>query len=324
MIKYNGFIFLEDAKTIVEKLSQHPFAVEKGYLKKIRNSKNGVQTCCPFHNEKNPSMGVRNDGVFHCFACKKKGFITELIEFTTQENAFDWLIKNVKHEKDKINLQYRKYSDKNIKTHETIQIQQNDIVYYHPRAYQYLNWRGIPNQTIDMFEIGYNPKRDSIIFPIKNYNGITVGWQERSINNKSFYNNFKKNSLFAVDKVYEYLKKISYITIVESIIDCMILWAYGIPAVATLGANVTNEQIEILKNIPIYTFILAFDNDDAGEKATKTVGKKIRRFKILYQFQFPKGFKDFGDCVQRQPYVNGTPMVIQNFNNNIIPFTLRG
>lgn len=52
----------------------------RGYLEQIGlkpiggAGKKWLQVCCPFHGEKNPSLGVHQDtGGFNCLACGAKG-----------------------------------------------------------------------------------------------------------------------------------------------------------------------------------------------------------------------------------------------------------
>lgn len=53
----------------------------KTLLRKVRPSSSGYATaCCPFHNDKNPSLSVSlATGSFRCFACDESGGLGELI-----------------------------------------------------------------------------------------------------------------------------------------------------------------------------------------------------------------------------------------------------
>ena len=84
------------------------------------------------------------------------------------------------------------------------------------------------------------------------------------------------------DKVY----------IVESSFDAIRLDQVGFPAVATLGANVSNAQIELLQKY-FNNIIVIADNDDAGgNMKDKIIDKLGSRVSVI---QLNKKYKDIGD-----------------------------
>jgi DNA primase len=66
----------------------------------------------------------------------------------------------------------------------------------------------------------------------------------------------------------------------------------GIPAVATLGANVSNKQIELLQKY-FNNIIVIADNDEAGgnmkDRIVERLGSRVSVIKINKQY------KDIGD-----------------------------
>jgi DNA primase len=80
--------------------------------------------------------------------------------------------------------------------------------------------------------------------------------------------------------------------IVESSFDAIRLDQCGFPAVATLGSNVSNIQIELLQKY-FNDIIVIADNDEAGgNMKTKIVEKLGSRVSVI---QLNKEYKDIGD-----------------------------
>lgn len=123
-----------------------------------------------------------------------------------------------------------------------------------------------------------------ITFPIRNQEGEIAGFIGRQtsegdvkyllpMNNKYL---LKSQSLFNLYQASPYIKKEKFVYIVEGVFDVMALWQAGIKnVVAPLGTELTQNQLKLISN---YTnsFILAFDGDVAGFKASLKVTKLIR------------------------------------------------
>ena len=84
-IQIGNKIISDSLLIILYKLKQ---SVNGRYLKDIKETSNGIRITCPFHSdgqEKNPDCVINDDpdsdlyGVFHCFACGAKGYITDII-----------------------------------------------------------------------------------------------------------------------------------------------------------------------------------------------------------------------------------------------------
>jgi DNA primase len=82
--------------------------------------------------------------------------------------------------------------------------------------------------------------------------------------------------------------------VVESSFDAIRLDQVGFPAVATLGSNVSNIQIELLQKY-FNNIIVIADNDEAGgnmkDKIIEKLGSRVSVIKL------DKQYKDIGDMV---------------------------
>jgi len=115
-----------------------------------------------------------------------------------------------------------------------------------PRAIRYFEGRRITRQSIEKFSLGFSEKQDMVTIPVQSPDGMTIGFVARTIEGKEFKNTPglpKSKILFNLHRV----KQSKRVYVVESSFDAIRLDQVGLPAVATLGANVSSSQIELLQ-----------------------------------------------------------------------------
>jgi DNA primase len=159
------------------------------------------------------------------------------------------------------------------------------------RAMSYYNNRLITQESVKKFKLGYSEKQDMVTIPVASPDGISVGFVGRSVEGKVFKNTPglpKSKVLFNLHRV----KSAQYVYVVESSFDAIRLDQVGFPAVATLGANVSKNQIELLKKY-FNNIIVVADNDDAGgNMKDKILDNLGGRTSVLH---LDKQYKDIGD-----------------------------
>ena len=159
------------------------------------------------------------------------------------------------------------------------------------RAKDYFAYRKIEPTSWSKFSLGYSEKQDMVTVPVHSPDGMPVGFVGRSIEGKEFKNTPglpKAKTLFNLHRV----KTADKVYVVESSFDAIRLDQVGFPAVATLGANVSNIQIELLQKY-FNNIIVIGDNDEAGgNMKTKIVEKLGSRVSVI---QLNKQYKDIGD-----------------------------
>lgn len=119
----------------------------------------------------------------------------------------------------------------------------------------------------------------------------------RAISIKRFYipNDIQK----PVYGIYELPRGCQSVVIVESCFNALTSVRYGKPAVALLGTG-TPYQIEQLKRLGVREFILGFDPDEAGERATRRLKKALKSVALVWQFEgIPEG-KDINDLSEEE------------------------
>jgi len=160
-----------------------------------------------------------------------------------------------------------------------------------PRAMRYYSGRLINEASVNKFNLGYSEKQDMVTIPVHSPDGVSVGFVGRSVEGKDFKNTPglpKSKVLFNLHRV----KSSNSIYIVESSFDAIRLDQCGFPAVATLGANVSSYQTDLLKKY-FNNIIVIADNDEAGgnmkDKIIERLGSRVTVIKL------DKQYKDIGD-----------------------------
>lgn len=138
-----------------------------GEYVRLQKAGNNWKACCPFHNEKTPSFSVSEDKqFFHCFGCGKGGdifgFLME-IEGLDFRDALENLAQRAGVELPK----YGKESISNTKEKSKIwEILELATVFYEKQLWEglgrdeilsYLKRRGLTEETIRVFRLGYAP-----------------------------------------------------------------------------------------------------------------------------------------------------------------------
>lgn len=252
---------------------------------------------CPFHNNyRTPAGEVNKDrGTFFCFSCQHVASLIELVVKQTARSYFE-AIRFIKSKEIATSLE----SEIEKKLFEKPDYVQFDEVLVKrlaataqdsPRAKTYYSGRKITIDSMKKFDLGYSEKQDMITIPIHSPDGMLVGFVGRSVEGKSFKNTPgmpKSKILFNLHRV----KSAKQVYIVESSFDAIRLDQCGFPALATLGSNVSNFQIELLKKY-FNDIIVIADNDEAGghmsQRLTERLGSRVSRLYIDAKY------KDIGD-----------------------------
>lgn len=166
----------------------------------------------------------------------------------------------------------------------------NDNLKSSEEGISYLMDRGIDQESIDTFKIGFSNVKGMITVPVQDHTGMYVGFVGRSISGKSFKNSTglpRRHVLFNLNR-----NKYSNVNVVESSFDAIRLHQMGIPAVATLGSYISKEQIELLNKWSDSVTIIP-DQDEAGEKLVNKILSGYNKSALV--LTPPEGKKDVGD-----------------------------
>ena len=257
---------------------------------------------CPFHNNhRTPAGEVQKDsGMFFCFSCQKSADLIELVMHTSGRTYFESArfikskekLTNLTTEIDKVLVKEEQY-----KTFDELIIKRlhNNLV-ASERAKNYFTYRKIEKSSCIKFGLGYSEKQDMVTVPVHSPDGIPLGFVGRSIEGKDFKNTPglpKSKTLFNLHRV----KKSDRVYVVESSFDAIRLDQVGFPAVATLGANVSSTQIELLQKY-FNNIIVIADNDEAGGNMKDRIVEKLSsRVSVI---KLNNQYKDIGDMLDEE------------------------
>lgn len=273
---------------------------------KRRDSGKDIMVCCPYHNERRPSAGIRkSDGQFHCFACQESHSLPELISYCFEKYddvlgkfGWQWLLKNFAtmkvEERRPIELNITRGQKKVEEQNYVSEDELDSYRYYHTYMYE----RKLTDEIIELFDIGFDKSSQCITFPVRDINGNTLFIARRSVNTKYFsYPQGVEKPLYGL---YEYNRVCSQLAknimglvstkatmlneliVCESMIDALTCWVYGKPAVALNGLG-NDLQFKQLRDLTCRKLILATDMDEAGRKARDRIRKNVPN-KIITEY----------------------------------------
>lgn len=275
-------------------------------LHDIRDSADTLYVTCPWHaggQERHPSCGVAKYGTSvveaghaHCFRCSASAPLTEFVSMCFGHRdkgaaGIFWLRKNFANysiEARKLHMRpYQRYSQKK-------SIVQEDLsLYRHHHPYMYK--RGLTDDLIQEFEVGYDSATESLTFPVYDSAHNLMFVQRRGVKDKTFHNAHNAPKREAVYAIHKACRASGPIYVCESILDALTVWKYGSPAVALLGASPTQEQVDVLCTCKARRFILALDNDAAGMKGSWFLYEHLKYQKLVSRVQWPSYLHDMND-----------------------------
>jgi DNA primase len=252
---------------------------------------------CPYHNNNRTPAGEvsKESGLFFCFGCQTTRSLVELIMHMTSRTYFE-TIRFIKSKETETNIEavvnkalhqipdFVQYDELLIK-------RLNKQALESPRAMTYFEGRRLTKESIIKFDLGFSEKQDSVVIPMQSPDGMSIGFVARTIEGKEFKNTPglpKSKILFNLHRV----KASKTVYVVESSFDAIRLDQVGFPAVATLGANVSSSQIELLKRY-FTGVVLVADNDEAGVIMSERLTEKMGN--LVTVITPDKKYKDIGD-----------------------------
>ena len=247
----------------------------------------------------------------NCFSCGWSGTIEEMISELYGYQDYGkfgkrWLIKRFnsveietrKNIMEGFNARNNRLNDRNTNRLDNLNNNPVDNTYISDEEldkyryiHPYLYERGLTDEIIERFDIGYDRERKEITFPVRDIEGRCVFVAGRSTERKFFRLPQGLNKpLYQGYRFVDGSYKICYVT--ESFLNCLTCWKYDKPAIAMLGTG-NKKQYEILNKLPVREYILAFDPDEAGRKATERFRKNVHG-KIIKELVYPDN-RDIND-----------------------------
>lgn len=246
------------------------------HLKQATTSGDEVLSLCPFHQDSSPSFhfNVRK-GLFICFACGEKGSAKKLarrLDMALVENA---TVQGLIEAMSALEAAKLEPINKPIDERSLGRFAGAPHIYWRRK-------RGFTNATCKAFNLGYDPLRDELTIPYRNVYGDLLGVIRRRLDDNIYPRylypkGVKKNLLlFGIEKVYA--GNLDRVALVEGSLDAVWCWQNGIPAVASLGSSLSEEQVDLLHEAGVHTVVLLHDYDLAGRKGAFQAFRALEEF----------------------------------------------
>lgn len=311
MIKIENTYINAEVIDVLKLLKTHLNLMGINKLSQIKPGRDNIQVTCPNHangQEKKPSCGIRTTeaedkevGMVNCFTCGYKASLPVFISncfgrYDGGNYGKKWLLKYFSGETDtssrKLGLDLTRASSRATLGQDYISEEELESYRYtHPYMYK----RGLTDEIIEKYDIGYDKNTDCITMPIRDKDGRTLFFCRRSVKTKFF--NYPSGVEKPIYGIYELPKDCKEIVVCESVFNALTCVKYGKPAIALLGTG-NQYQYEQIKQLPVRKIILGFDGDEAGDNAAIRFKKNVTN-KIVHQYEIPRG-KDINDLTKEE------------------------
>jgi DNA primase len=274
------------------------------YLQKYHNIDISKSFNClsPEHLDEHPSMSYSAKyNICHCFACGKNIDIFDIIakDYNIDIKDFKNIINKVKE------LYPSAINEKNI----VVAHKRNIIEEYNPVDYtdyfklchsnvnktDYLKNRGISEEMIEKYNLGYDEKSKMCVFPInKNCYFRRSTFGDLKLNTSGYVN------CWGEDKLKD-SNESDFVIITESIIDAISLEQINdsYPVISLNSVTHYNNFFDAMKKYEYKgNVVIATDNDTRGIMNAEIIKEKLNEMGVKYSFYYPftHDYKDINEA----------------------------
>lgn len=275
-------------------------------------------TCLnPEHEDRHPSMSYSSKyNICKCFACGASYDIFDLI-------GLDYGVTSFSEKLEIADKLYPNISNIVFKKFDVIEDESNliDFTNYYKKCINkisntdYLNNRKIDIDLLKKYNVGYDDKREVVVFPI-NKNCYFA----RSVNSNQKLKS-RGTSYLWNEKLLENSDSKTLIYVTESIIDSLSLETID-PDIKTVALNGLPNYKRLLKVIDgkkfVGNIVLAFDNDITGKTYQDIVKEELKKRKInsfSTSIIFTMDVKDLNEALvkDKEAFIRNYNYFNQNF-----------
>ena len=247
---------------------------------------------CPLHDDNDASLFVNpHKGKFHCFSGCLRGSGGLKILFDALQPKTDLHSRFMAM----FPVVYYKRRETEEKEEESPKLDMDVDALPLALKSDYLDSRGISEDTVRNFSIRYHQSFDAIVVPLY-MNHVLKGYVRRNIATTPKYLNSpdldRSNILFPFDQA-ECDKNV---IIVEGLFDAINAHDKGLRnVVSTLGGLLSEGQIRLIGALA-RTVVICPDRDASGIRIAERNATLLQKFGFNVEFTLPpRGYKDFGD-----------------------------
>lgn len=148
----------------------------------------------------------------------------------------------------------------------------------------YLLGRGFSAESLQHYEIGYDLDTAKIVIPVRDWKSRLVGLtyrldfdSDRSQPAKYWHDSFQKSWHLYGFQLWT-ARKLRRFYLVEGQLDVVRMFQLGYAAAGIMGSEISKEQVDTLvQHSQAESIVLAFDQDEAGQKATNDAIRKLSK-----------------------------------------------
>ena len=277
-----------------------PYLVDQG-LQGAKEIKDGVeiQALCPAHlsrlgrEDSRASFGFNQAlGRGYCFSCQWRPDLTELVRQLTGQVPDHDLMLSVQEASI-----LRTLSERKRKVLQDFSLNEWTLGYrFQAVPDRLLAQRLLKRRAVIDMGVRWDAELGCWVMPIRTPHGELLGWQQRQKGAVRTYpaGMSKSSTLFAHHMI---APDFDTVVLVESPLDAVRLWQCNIPAVSSMGAGVSNVQVDLLAR-HYSIVVLALDNDEPGIQASQRLESQLRKRKTattVWRYAHGNGAKDVGD-----------------------------
>jgi DNA primase len=285
----------------------------------MQNSGDDIFVTCPAlerhggKQEHTPSCSIHKEsGAVHCFGCDYSdsipGTIAKILDLkgaNPKVAGYRWILKKytipVAGKRPLMKLDTARVDKRPLFLDEGVLDLYN---YDHPYMYK----RGLTEDVIDWFDLGFDKETQSITIPMRDAFGHLLFIKKRPIHKSKFHKYHidhgvdKKDLLFGLNLIRPNIHRVKRIYLSEGEFDAMSYYCVEEYAAGAQGDQLFEEQVRALvkvaRGIPI---VLSYDNDGAGRAATERAIPLLRPYFPLSRVIYPSGVDSEGKPKYKDP-----------------------
>jgi DNA primase len=297
---------------------------------------------CPFHDERTPSFGINPASkVYYCFGCQAKGDVFTFVQETEGvdfKEALELLADRYGVELER-EAEDPREAERRRRRERLGELLARTSAYYErclwdskeaQRAREYLEGRGLREETLRAFQVGYAPSPWDKVLVASRRGGFTeqelyaTGLVQRSASERGrVYDRFRARIMFPLadtrglntsdNDVYHkgrhlyganlaraHAARAGRTILCEGYTDVIAMHQAGMPnTVGLMGTALTDEQVgELARMAP--TVLLALDADTAGQEAMLRAAQLAARRRLELRVVSLPGGWDPAELIQRE------------------------